>query len=176
MYSITHKCTKATQLFFITWLIVLLMIQLCAYRVVITFTPFVFAAIRVSVSVVPPQITVIDVPPSNNFTLTCTATSASATAATIVFTWSKQALGSTSSRELIHNDESVVIVTSGDLSTLTASETQSGGYVYTCSGRIGDGDASVDTATVNVRGILITIHKWHAHTLIVWVYSQKHQR
>ena len=103
-------------------------------------------------TVVPAQITVIDVPPSNNFTLTCTATSASVTAATKVFTWSKQALGSTSSMELIHNSESVVIITSGDVSTLTTSETQSGGYVYTCSGRVGDGDASTDTATVNVRG------------------------
>ena len=119
----------------------------------ITFTLLVFTAISVSVSVVPAQITVIDVPPSNNFTLTCTATSASDTVATKVFTWSKQALGSTSSRELVHNGGSVVIITSGDVSTLTTSETQSGGYVYTCSGRIGDGDSSTDTATVNVRGM-----------------------
>ena len=119
----------------------------------ITITPFVFTAISVSVSVVPAQITVIDIPPSNNFTLTCTAISASDTAATEVFTWSKQALGSTSSTELIHNGGSVVIITSGNVSTLTTSETQSGGYVYTCSGRIGDGDASTDTATVNVRGV-----------------------
>ena len=122
---------------------------------VITFAPFVFTAIRVSVSVVPTQITVIDIPPSNKFTLTCTAISASDTAANkvILFTWSKQALGSTSSMELIHNGRSVVIVTSGNVSTLTTSETQSGGYTYTCSGRIGDGDSSTDTATVNVRGM-----------------------
>ena len=119
----------------------------------ITFTLFVFTALGVSVSVVPAQITVIDVPPLNNFTLTCTATSTSASPATKVFIWSKQALGSMSSEKLIHNGGLVVIVTSGDVSTLTTSETQSGGYVYTCSGRVGDGDASTDAATVNVRGI-----------------------
>jgi hypothetical protein len=69
-----------------------------------------------------------------------------------VFTWYKQALGSGSSTELIHNGVSVIIATSGDTSTLTASETQSGGYVYNCSARIGDGAASSDTATVNVQG------------------------
>jgi hypothetical protein len=71
-----------------------------------------------------------------------------------VFTWYKQALGSGSSTELIHNGFSVIIATSGDTSTLTASETQSGGYMYNCSAHIGDGDPSSDTAIVNVRGRL----------------------
>ena len=103
-------------------------------------------------SIIPAQISVIDVPPSNSFTLTCTATSASNSMATKVFTWYKQALGSGSSMELIHNGGSVIIATSVDNSTLTASETQSGGYVYNCSARIGDGDPSSDTAVVNVLG------------------------
>ena len=58
-----------------------------------------------------------------------------------------------SSMELVHDGRLVVIITFGNVSTLTTSETQSGGYVYTCSGRIGDGDASTDTAIVNVRGM-----------------------
>ena len=110
-------------------------------------------AVGLTVSITPAQISVIDIPPSNTFNLTCTATSASTSAATKVFTWSKQALGSGSSTELIHNGGSVIIATSGDTSTLTASETQSGGYVYNCSARIGDAEPSSDTATVNVRGI-----------------------
>ena len=138
----------------------------------ITFTLLVFAAVSVSVSVDPAQITVIDVPPSNNFTLTCTAISASDSAATKVFTWSKkQALSSTSPRELIHNGGSIFIITSSDVSTLMTSETQSGGYTYTCSGRVGDGDASTDTATVNVRGInltvLITLAMWYVIVFVV---------
>ena len=111
-----------------------------------------FTAVGLTVSVTPAQISVIDVPPSNSFTLTCTATSASSSTAAKVFTWYKQALGSGLSTELIHNGGSVVIATSGDTSTLTASETQSGGYVYNCSARIGDGDPSSDTAIVNVLG------------------------
>lgn len=111
---------------------------------------FTFTAVGLTVSISPAQISVIDVPPSNSFTLTCTATSASSS--TKVFTWSKQALGSGSSTELIHNGGSVIIATSGDISTLTTSETQSGGYVYNCSARVGDGVASSDTATVNVQG------------------------
>ena len=109
-------------------------------------------AIVVSVSVTPDQITVIDVPPSNSLTLTCAATAASNTSAMMVFTWSKQILGSESSTNVIHNGHSVVIVTSGDTSTLTTSETQSGGYVYNCSVRIGDGEASTDSAFVSVGG------------------------
>ena len=109
-----------------------------------------FTAVGLTVSVTPAQISVIDVPPSNSFTLTCTVTSTST--AVKVFTWYKQALGSGLSTELTHNGGSVVIATSGDTSTLTASETQSGGYVYNCSARIGDGDPSSDTAIVNVLG------------------------
>ena len=113
--------------------------------------PF-LTAIGLTVSVIPAQISVIDVPPSNSFTLTCTATSASSSTVVKVFSWYKQALGSGLSTELIHNGGSIVIATSGDTSTLTASETQSGGYVYNCSARIGDGDPSSDTAIVNVLG------------------------
>ena len=110
-------------------------------------------------SVTPDQITVIDVPPSNSFTLTCAATAASNTSATIVFTWLKRTLGSDSSTNIIHNGHSVVIVTSGDTSTLTISESHSGGYVYNCSARIGDGEASSDTALVNVGGTVLAVHK-----------------
>ena len=109
-------------------------------------------AIGVTVSVTPAQLTVINAPPSNSFTLTCTATSATNTSAEIVFAWSKQVLGSSSSTQLTDNGGSVVIVTSGNTSTLTTSETQSGGYVYNCSARIGDAEASSDTAIVSVRG------------------------
>ena len=114
-----------------------------------------FTAVGLTVSVTPAQISVIDVPPSNSFTLTCTVTSASSSTAVKVFSWYKQALGSGLSTELIHNGGSVVIATSGDTSTLTASETQSGGYVYNCSARIGDGDPSSDTAIVNVLGRVV---------------------
>ena len=103
-------------------------------------------------SVTPDQITVIDVPPSNSFTLTCAATAASNTSAMMVFTWVKRSLGSESATQLIHNGESVSIVLSDDSSTLTTSETQSGGYIYNCSVRIGDAEASSDTAIVSVRG------------------------
>ena len=47
----------------------------------------------------------------------------------------------------------MVIVTSGDTSTLTTLETQSGGYVYNCSATVGGGEPTSATATVNVRGI-----------------------
>ena len=107
-------------------------------------------------SIAPAQISVIDVPPSNSFTLTCTATSGSSSTAAKVFTWSKQALGSGTSTELVHNGGSVIIATSGDTSTLTASESQSGGYVYNCSARVGDSDPSSDTAIVNVLGRVYT--------------------
>ena len=100
-------------------------------------------------SVTPDQVSVIDVPPSNSFTLVC---SGHASSNKTVFTWSKQVLGSGSSTELIHNGRSVIITTSGNSSSLTISETQSGGYVYTCSARIGDGQASSDTAFVSVQG------------------------
>ena len=112
-----------------------------------------FIAVGLTVSITPAQISVIDVPPSNSFTLTCTATSASSSTATKVFTWYKQTLGSGTFTELIHNGGSVIIATSGDTSTLTASETQSGGYIYNCSARVGDTDPSSDTAIVNVLGI-----------------------
>ena len=96
----------------------------CVYNIML------YAAVGLSVSVTPAQISVIDVPPSNSFTLTCTATSTPNSTATNskVFTWSKQALGDRSSTELIHNRGSVIIATSRDTSTLTASETRSGGY------------------------------------------------
>ena len=116
---------------------------------------FKYAVVGLFVSVTPSQISVIDVPLSNSFTLTCTATSASSSTAMKVFSWSKQALGSGLSTELLHNGGSIIIVTSGDTSRLTASETQSGEYVYNCSARVGDGDASSDTTTVNVRGMLL---------------------
>ena len=109
-------------------------------------------AIGVTVSVTPSQITVIDAPPSNSFTLTCTAMSATNTSVEKVFSWSKKVLGSSSYTQLTDNGGSIVIVTSGDSSTLTTSETQSGGYVYNCSARIGDAEASSDTAIVSVRG------------------------
>ena len=110
------------------------------------------AAVGLSVSITPAQISVIDVPPSNSFTLTCTVTSTST--AVKVFTWYKQALGSGLPTELIHNGGSVIIATSGETSTLTASEVRSGGYVYNCSARVGDGAASSDTAIVNIQGKL----------------------
>ena len=113
---------------------------------------FILTAVELTVSVTPVQISVIDVPPLNNFSLTCMATSVFTSTATKVFTWSKQALGIQSSTDLIHNGGSVIIATSGDTSTLTASEIQSGGYIYNCSARIGDAEPSSDTATVNVQG------------------------
>lgn len=103
-------------------------------------------------SVTPTQITVIDVPPSNDFTLSCTATSASSTEAALLFTWSKRALGSSSSTQLVHNSDSIIIVTSGSRSALTTRETQSGGYEYVCSASVADSEASSDTAIVSVRG------------------------
>ena len=112
-----------------------------------------FTAIGLTVSITPAQISVIDVPPSNSFNLTCTATSASSSTATKVFTWYKQPLGSGLFTELIHDGSSVIIATFGDTSTLTASETQSGGYIYNCSARVGDTEPSSDTAIVNVLGI-----------------------
>ena len=119
----------------------------------------IMTAIGVSVSVTPDQITVIDVPPSNSFTLTCAATAASNTSAMMVFTWSKRTLGTESSANVIHNGHSVVIITSGDTSTLTTSETQSGGYVYSCNAMVGDGEASSDNAFVSVGGTVIAINK-----------------
>ena len=103
-------------------------------------------------SITPAQIRVIDVPPWNSFTLTCTATSNANSPATKVFTWSKQTIGSESFTEVVHNGGSVVIATSGDTSTLTTSETQSGGYVYNCTAQIGDAEPSSATAVVNVIG------------------------
>lgn len=100
----------------------------------------------------PAQTVVIDVPPSNSFTLTCTAVSVSNTSAETLFSWSKRALGSTSYTPLVHNGGSVNIVSSDDSSVLTASETQSGGYEYNCSARIGDAESSSDTAIVSVQG------------------------
>ena len=113
--------------------------------------------IRPLVSITPAEITVIDVPPSNRFTLTCTAILPSNSAATKVFTWSRRALGSGSSTEIIHNGGSVVIATSGDTSTLTTSETQSGGYVYNCSVQIGDSEPASARADVNVQGVVYVV-------------------
>ena len=121
--------------------------------------PLMFIAPMLIVSITPTQITVIDAPLHNNFSLTCTATSSgSSTSATKAFTWSKGALGSSSSTPLTHNGGSVVIVTSGDTSTLSTSETQSGGYVYTCSASVGGGAASSATAHINVRGSYMTLY------------------
>ena len=107
---------------------------------------------RLNVSITPAQIRVIDVPPRNSFILTCTATSPSSSAGTKVFTWSKRTISSESFTEVIHNGRSVVVATSGDTSTLTTSETQSGGYVYNCTSQIGDAEPSSAIAVVNVIG------------------------
>ena len=118
------------------------------------YSEFPLTVVTISVTVTPSQISVIDVPPHNSINLNCMATTPTTTSAMISFTWSKSALGSPSSTVLIHDGASVIIVTSGNTSALSTSESQSGGYVYNCSAAVGDSEPTFDTATVNVRGVL----------------------
>ena len=123
------------------------------YLALMYYFEFPLVVVTISVTVTPSQISVIDAPPHNSINLNCMATTPTTTSAMISFTWSKSALGSSSSTVLTHDGASVVIVTSGNTSALSTSESQSGGYVYNCSAAVGDSEPAFDTATVNVRGL-----------------------
>ena len=126
----------------------------------------VFIAPVLTVSLDPPSVVALDVPPFNSFTLCCNGSAAvDNTAATMLVEWSKQMAGNAVRTVLASNGASVNISTTtipgSIISELATVETSAGRYTYTCTVSVQEpGDDPVvenANATVTIRGMCFTI-------------------